>query len=489
MTPAETAMRDRLAARPDDVAAWFDLAGLAAEQGRHDQARTLLVVAAALAPTAAAIWANLADAHQRRRAFGAARTAATRATQLDPDLAEGWLNLAAATHALEDHRAALAAAYRALGCRPVWADGWVGRANALRDLGDWQRAVAGFRAAIACDPATVGGWTGLGAIAGDRCEPGPARHAHDRALLADPQAAEARWNRGFAALLEGDYETGFADMEARWRRADFAAEARLVNRPLWTGDDPAGRTILVHAEQGLGDSIQMARYLPLLAARGARVVVEMPATLVKLIGSIPNLDVRPVGAPLGDFDAHCPAMSLPLAFRTRIDTVPNTVPYLRVDDHAVAAWRARLPAARRRIGVCWAGAPRLHNVRHRGVPFDLLRPLFDLPDIAWVSLQLGSRAPEAQGSPLIDLTAGFGDFADTAALIAALDAVVTVDTSIAHCTGALARPGHVLLGYATEWRWGLAGTATPWYPTLTLHRQTLPGDWSGAIAAAIAALQ
>jgi hypothetical protein len=269
----------------------------------------------------------------------------------------------------------------------------------------------------------------------------------------------------------------------RW---DFA-------QPLWHGEELAGRTLLLHAEQGMGDTIQFCRYAPLVARRGARVVLEVQPPLKSLLGSLEGVSqVIARGESLPGFDLHAPMMSLPLAFGTTLETVPGAVPYLGATLARYDSWRARFAALKRpRIGIVWSGNRAHRDNRHRMVPLDCLTPVFER-DATFVSLQKepleNDRAVLAQFG-VEDLSEELVDFAETAAVISALDAVVTVCTSVAHLAGALGKPTYILLAQtALDWRWRGEGGRSPWYPTARLFRQTARGAWDGAVQALSLAL-
>jgi hypothetical protein len=245
---------------------------------------------------------------------------------------------------------------------------------------------------------------------------------------------------------------------------------------------------LLHAEQGFGDTLQFVRYASLLSARGARVVLEVQPQLVRLLSGMSGVDcVLPRKAPLPDFDFHCPLLSLPLAFGTDLTTIPARVPYLAPPAEAVAAWRGRLPERRPLVGLVWSGERAHDNDLNRSMCLETLAPLFDIPDVQFVSLQHDVREHDArflQSRPdVLQLGQGFSDFADTAAVIAKLDAVIAVDTAVAHLVGALGKPLLLLLPFAADFRWLRGRDDSPWYPTARLFRQRQFDDWSGAVEA------
>jgi tetratricopeptide (TPR) repeat protein len=308
------------------------------------------------------------------------------------------------------------------------------------------------------------------------------------ATAIEPDRAEAHYNAGLVRLRLGDFENGWRDYEWRWRKADWADKRRNFAAPLWLGTELVERkTILLHAEQGFGDTIQFARYVPLVARRGATVVLECQPELKSLLRDIGGAaQVIARGEVLPAFDRHCPLLSLPLAFAGEAAPAPAGVPYLRPQPERAAKWRERLPAnGRLRVGVCWAGNSAHLNDRNRSIPLERFAALFTVPEVDFVSLQ--KDVGEAQAAILhergvVQLGREFADFADTAAVVAMLDLVISVDTSVAHLAGAMGKAVALLLPFAPDWRWMLDRTDTPWYPTARLYRQAVIGDWDGPLA-------
>jgi hypothetical protein len=310
-----------------------------------------------------------------------------------------------------------------------------------------------------------------------------------RSLALRPDDARAHMILAEALLWRGEFDQGWAQYEWRTRMPGYANRGRVgLPRPQWTGGDGggdvAGKTVLVHGEQGLGDMIQMARYVPLLAARGARVMVECEASLRPLLSRLDGASVVLARSnDLPDFDLHCPVMSLPHAFGTTLATVPAGVPYLRPDAERMTQWSARLPSAPgMTIGLAWAGGP---LATRRKCPAAVFSPLLSVPGVHFVSLQMPGPHVDPLAPPpgvtLTDLTAAIRDFDDTAALIERLDLVISVDTAVAHLAGAMGRPVWTLLPHAADWRWLKHRGDSPWYPTMRLFRQRSPGDWEGVI--------
>jgi tetratricopeptide (TPR) repeat protein len=317
--------------------------------------------------------------------------------------------------------------------------------------------------------------------------------ARDLALQAvalHPDDADLRWNLAVAHLLLGELAPGFEAHEARWQAAGFGSRtiAAIEARPRWDGRESLqNRTILLYAEQGLGDSIQFLRYLPQVAAQAQRVLLQVQQSLLPLLSALPaNCEVLAPGVPLPLFDLRCPLLSLPHALGTRLENVPAAIAYLQADPALVRAWSERLPAdSRCKVGIAWSGNAAHANDRNRSIALEQFRQLA-VDDCCFVSLQPqvreSDRAALAGWPGLQDLGAQLGDFADTAALMTALDLVVTVDTSVAHLAGALGRPVWILLPHCPDWRWMVGRSDSPWYPTARLYRQPAPGQWTPVLA-------
>jgi hypothetical protein len=293
-------------------------------------------------------------------------------------------------------------------------------------------------------------------------------------------------------LLRGELREGFEKYESRWRLETLPP--RGFPAPLWNGEDLSGRTILLHAEQGYGDTIQCLRYVPQVAARGGWVVLEVPKELLGLARRLPEVgQLLARGDALPRFDLQCPLFSLPRAFATTIETIPAQVPYLSAEPEAIARWRIRLgerPGLK--VGLAWAGSPQHRNDARRSIAIETLLPLLRLEGVRWFSLQVGERAADLARLPgglVTDLSPDLIDFAETAAVIGNLDLVIAVDTASAHLAGALGRPAWVLLRARPDWRWLLEREDSPWYPSLRLFRQHRPGDWEEVVRRVAAALE
>ncbi|HSZ58163.1 MAG TPA: tetratricopeptide repeat-containing glycosyltransferase family protein [Tepidisphaeraceae bacterium] len=358
----------------------------------------------------------------------------------------------------------------------------------LSTLGQFDEAIPAFQRALSIRPSSAETLNNLGGAMRETARYDQAAAALRRALAIRPDYAEAEWNLAFVLLAQGNLGEGLPAFEARLRVKNFPN--RRIQGPMWDGSDLHGRRILLHTEQGVGDTFNFIRYAPLVAARGGRVFVLCSPDVHRLM-SVQELSVEQWiadGQPRPEFDTHCPLMSLPKVFGTTMETIPAGVPYMAADPKWVEPWRKRLAqdSAVLKVGLVWAGNMHpIHN-RKRTMALATLLPLGALPRVSFYSLQKGAAALEAKTPPagmrLIDWSDELNDFADTAALIAALDLIITVDTSVAHLAAAMGKPTWVLLPFVADWRWFMDREDSPWYPTMRLFRQTALGDWRGPVA-------
>ena len=453
---AAGAYRRAIAARPEFAEAHGELALVCHAQGRLDDAEAAARRAIALDP-------GLALAHNalgivlRDQGAGEAAMASFRASLAqDSHFAEAHNNLGVALRDRGDHAAAADAYRQALALKADFAEAHNNLGNALQELGRSDEAIATLRAA----------------------------------LRVSPDYATAHHNLGIALLLAGQFEEGWDEYEWRWRVESFAADRARFRQPVWSGAPLDGETVLVHTEQGLGDTLQFIRYVPRVAAAGGRVVVECERGLARLVAAVDGVErIVLKDTPLPQHALRVPLLSLPRIAGTTLASVPAEVPYLKAPEGARRP--ALAPAdGRRRVGIVWAGNPKHGKDRARSCPLGHFARLARRDDVALYSLQVGAQAAELASldAPIDDLAPGLTDFADTAAALDALDLVITVDTAVAHLAGALARPVWTLLPVAPDWRWMLERDDSPWYPTMRLFRQASRGDWDGVFARVEAAL-
>ena len=461
--------------------------GVLWDLARYEEALICCDRAIALDPDLAPTFANRGNVLHHLGRYAEAEISCKRAIALLPGDAPAHSNLGIVLADLERYEEATSSCERAILLRRDHAKSHGNRAGALRYLGRYQEALKSCERAVAFEPGLVEAHNNRGTLLQDLGRYRESLVSYDCAVTLKADYAEAYNNKGLSLLLMGKFWDGWPLQEWRWKTARFKGRQRPFSQPLWLGDFPiAGKTILLHAEQGLGDTLQFVRYAPQVAALGARVIVEAPSALIPLLRTLQG-DFRWVahGEALPDVDAHCPLMSLPLAFRTTLETIPADVPYLSADAALQRAWRERLGEQRRpRIGLAWSGNPANRNDHNRSLPLNLLlrhlSPAFDYhivqKDLRPADEQVLRDHPQLHRhhDKLID-------FAETAALLAAMDLIVSVDTSIAHLAGALGRPVWILLPYSPDWRWLTARSDSPWYPTARLFRQRRPGDWSDVL--------
>ena len=454
---------EAIALVPDHLHAHSNLCGALFHAGRYEEALAAGAAAIAKAPDWPMAYSNLAAPLRAVGRFDDAVNVCFKALQLKPDYAEAYVNLGAALFETGQFDNAIAASNIALQCQPDDVPALCNRGVSLYGLGRIEESIADLR----------------------------------RALAREPANPEPAFNLALTLLKSGTaMREGFTLYERRLERADTAR--RTLARPRWQGEAIAGRTIFLHAEQGLGDTLQFVRYAPLVAARGARVVLEVQAPLKRLCATMPGIaQVIAAGEDLPDFDLHCPLLSLPFVLGTDLATIPAAIPYLHPDPALVSHWASRLPSGPElRVGLVWAGdsrpdQPKCFQIdRRRSIALVALAPLGAAPGVAFVSLQKGPPAaqlitpPFAIANPMPEVT----DFADTAALITGLDLVISVDTSVVHLAGALGKPVWMLSRFDGCWRWLQDRRDSPWYPKLRLYRQPSQGDWTPAITALAADL-
>jgi len=474
-----------LALRPNDLQARINCTACLRLLGRSPDALHHYDAALALAPDRLDLLVARGNVLHELRRFDDALASFQRALAIKPDFPEIVSNCGNALMELRRFEEALVAYDRALALKPDYAEGHNNRGNVLLALNRPAEARAAIEQALVRKPDYLEARINRGNALRDLSGPRDAIDAYDAALAIDAQSAEAHWNKALAQLALGDFARGWENYEWRWRRAGAAARTFSVSQ--WRGEALAGKTILLHAEQGFGDTIQFIRYAPLVARLGARIVLEIPDALRPLLDGLPGIAaVIARGDTTPPIDLHCPLMSLPLAFRTTIDSIPGSVPYLQVPAAYRAKWAQRLPHQQRsRVGLAWSGNPTHRDDHNRSIALARFAPLFEAAGAEFVSLQRDIRDTDRaalQALPILALGEQFADFADAAAAIECLDLVIAADTSIAHLAGALGKPVWILLPLVPDWRWLLDRSDSPWYPTARLFRQPVAGDWTSVIA-------
>ena len=372
--------------------------------------------------------------------------------------------------------------------RPDHAEALTQRGVILTELGQPDEALAQYELALRSDPDFILAHLNCGNALGALNRLDEALLSYDKVLTRAPEHADANFNAALVRLCLGDFRGGWRQYEYRWKRERYVAARPVYPRTIWSGkEDVRGKTVLLCAEQGFGDAIQFSRYATVLAKLGAKVLIGAHRPLATLLTTVPGVTgVIPDGDDLPYFDFYCSMLSLPLAFSTQPATIPAEIPYIRAQAERVVQWRPRMPKnGRLRVGICWAGSGEHSNNRNRSMTLERFAALFSIPGVDFVSLQKevdDDQAAILRHFNVTQLGQDFSDFVDTAAVVAMLDIVISVDTSVAHLAGAMAKATAVLIPFAPDWRWMLYRTDSPWYPTMRLYRQSAIHDWSEPIA-------
>jgi tetratricopeptide (TPR) repeat protein len=477
-----------VALRPDYAEAHSNRGNTLHALKRFEEALASYGRALAVRPDYAHALSNRGNSLKELKRWEEALASYDRALTLRPDYAEAHSNRGNVLHELKRFEEALACYERALALRPDYADAHYNRGNALHELKRFADALTSYERALALRPDYAEAFSNRGNTLKELKRFEEALASYQRAVAVRPDYADAHFNEAICRMLMGDFKRGWERHEWRWETGYLENDRRNFAQKLWLGsDDIAGKTILLHAEQGFGDTIQFCRYASLLAERGVRVILEVQKPLHELLSNLPGVaQIVSRGDPLPDFDLHCPLLSLPLAFGTELATIPSQTPYLRASSQAATDWNRRLgPRNYPRIGLAWSGRPMHKNDRDRSIRLSALLPLLDFK-ATYVSLQRDVRAGDAavlQGrSDLLHFGDELKNFADTAALMSNLDLIISVDTGVAHLAGALAKPVWVLLPFVPDWRWLLDREDSPWYPTARLFRQDDTRRWDSVVA-------
>jgi len=476
-----------LTLRPDLVEALSNRGGTLRQLKRFDEALASCDRALALRPDLAEALSNRSMILHDTKRDDEALVSCDRALTVRPDHVEALSNRGTILNELKRYDEALESYDRALVLRPNHAEALYNRGNCLHELNRYEEALESYDRALAVRPDDARTFNNRGKVLKELTRHDEALASIDRALALEPGNITAHRNAASLRLVTGDFSRGWPEYEWRWKKEAMALAKRNFPQPLWLGaEEIGGKRILLHSEQGFGDTIQFCRYVPLVAARGARVILDVQKPLQPLMSSLAGASqIISTGDPLPDFDLHCPLLSLPLAFKTRLETIPSGAPYLLAPSQAVTDWDTRIGAERRpRIGLAWSGNAAHERDRDRSMS---LRAFLSILDIGatFVSLQKDVRADDAtvldERGDILQFGDQLGDFSDTAALISQLDLVISVDTSVAHLAGALGKPVWVLVSHIPEWRWLLDRSDSPWYPTARLFRQNHTRTWDAVI--------
>jgi len=406
-----------------------------------------------------------------------------RAIEINPENLEALNNLGVALDAEGEVERARDIFERALSLHPENIDAKINLGNLLRKTGRLEDAAAQYSEALDQSPGDLRAYANLGLTLINKNQPEDAVALYEKALALAPDTPDIQMSLGIAQLMLGDYESGWRNYEARWQAPSFTARRRTFTGTPWTGQSLAGKSILVYAEQGFGDTIQFARYLPLIAEQAGKVVFECQKTLKQLCTSLDGVSQLVVrGHPLPKTDFYIPLMSLPFRMSETVGHVPVAGRYFNSESARMDAFRQRLQSTKPAVGLVWSGNPDRQDDWMRSCPAGAMRPLLDQTSCEFVSLQFGASAKDLPAETL-DFGAECRDFADTAAAIDALDLVITVDTATAHLAGALGKDVWVMLGHHADWRYLMRRTDSPWYPSMRLYRQEKLGEWDSVVQA------
>jgi tetratricopeptide (TPR) repeat protein len=376
---------------------------------------------------------------------------------------------------------------KALAIVPDLAAALTGRGVALAEMDRFEEALAAHERALAVEPHVVAAHVNRGNALLKLTRMEEALASYAEALALEPEHADANFNAAMTRLSNGDFRNGWPQYEYRWKTKNFESRRLGYPQPVWRGErDLRGKTVFLIAEQGLGDTINFMRYAPLVAELGAKVILHVQHPLKALAATVPGVaQVFSDGEPLPQFDLYCPLLSLPLAFETELATIPANIPYVRPLEARLANWRGRMPdRGRLRVGLCWAGSSMHLNDRSRSIALDRFASILSIPGLDFISVQKDvteTQAAVLREHGVVQLGQQFADFGDSAAVVAMLDLLVSVDTSIAHLAGAMGKAVALLLPFSPDFRWLLHRSDSPWYPTARLFRQSRIGDWDGPL--------
>lgn len=453
------------------------------ELKRHEEALQAFDLALALQPDFAQAWCNRGNVLNEQHQHALALLSYDKAIEFKPDFAQAHCNRGVVLRALEQTTEALASFDRSIALQPDLAQAHNNRGNLLRRLQRFEEALSSLNQAIEWAPDWAEAHINRGNVWQDMLQFEAALDSYRQAIERAPQEADGFWNTALLLLLLGQFELGFELYEWRWKLDGFTSSLRHFDQPLWLGQEPLqGKTILLHAEQGLGDTLQFCRYAPLVKRMGARVILEVPEGLADLLRHVQGVDQCVIkGQAWPAHDLHCPLMSLPLAFKTTLNDIPSSISYLSVSESNDHIWRHRLgPKQAPRVGLVWSGGT-AHKYDHKR-SMRLNHMLRHLPKgIEYISLQKQiseSEQAELQANGVAHHGEWLHDFSQTAALCEQLDLIISVDTSVAHLGGALGKPTWLLLPHVPDWRWLLDRPDSPWYPSMKLYRQDQTRQWS-----------
>ena len=469
---------------PDNTDALFMLGVMSARTRRLDLAAEYFLETIKTDPAHIGAYYNLGNVYRDTGHLDEAFRCYQKVIQLNPGHTEAYINLGIICRARGRFHEEIRCYEKAIQLNPRSAEAFFNLGHAFFDREQFDKALACYEKVTLLNPSFHHAYMNLGMVLRIRGRHEEALSCYQKAIQLNPENADAHWNMANVHLLTGNFELGWKEYVWLWKTTDCKKQRREFSQPIWNGFDMKGRTILLYAEYGFGDTIQFIRYAPLVAERGARVIVECQRELVSLLQGCEGIEkVIPQGEKLPDFDFRCSLMMLPVVFNTSLDTIPKKIPYLTANTALAEKQHTRLlnDTSRMKIGIVWSGV----STSKKFCSLETFAPLAQLKGVSFYSLQKGEAAKDILNAPkgmqLYDCSDEMNDFSDTAALIENLDLVISIDTSVAHLTGALGKPAWTLLPFLPDWRWLLDREDSPWYPTMKLFRQPSLGDWKSVI--------
>jgi tetratricopeptide (TPR) repeat protein len=498
----------------------FRIGGTLVQANKFPAAIEAFQRATEISPENAEYHLALAEALHKQHRFREAAISFARTLKIQPKSVAGHIGLGVVLHKLGELESAIAVYRRAIELNPDSAQAHTNLGVAYQDKGDFMAAAEAQRQAIVLEPFMASAHNNLGVVLSKLGLTGDALTCFLKTISLKPDHSGAHFNIGYAYqnlgylelaekyyrqaltykphsetlrfylavlhLMKGDFSSGWREYEFRWGSRHQRADRRKFPQPQWKGEPLNGDAIFLYAEQGLGDTMQFVRYAPMVAALGGKVVLEVQPPLRRLLNSLPGVQqVISRGERIPDSQWQCPLMSLPLAFRTEVATVPAPVPYLFADQSQASQWASQLATSDFKVGLVWGGNPKHQRERERSIPLKTLMALSSVKGAKFYSLQKGAASEQVKhlppDTPLVDLDSHQRDFADTAAIVANLDLVISIDTSVAHLAGGMGKPVWVLLHHGCDWRWFQKRIDSPWYPTARLFRKSPIEEWEDVV--------
>ena len=471
-----------------DVAFYHkDLGNVFLSQGRIDESILCYRNALRLDPNLVRAYYHLSVAFIKKDLLDEAMQSLVIALKLKPDYTDALYQAGFIFGEQNKPDEAIACFEKLLKIEPARTEALFALGAALGSIDRENEAIDCYRKVLKIAPDHVYALNNLGSLLKEQGEVEQATDAYRKAIEISPDLAGSHWNLSHALLLTGDFEAGWKEFEWRLRKDDWRmANLRPCKVPLWKGESLAGKTLFIHDEQGLGDTIQFVRYFPMVKARGGDIIFETQESLIGLLKNFPGIDRLIPHSADGvlptDMDFYVPLLSLPAIFNTTPDTIPDTVPYIHADADKTGYWQERLSGDGFKVGIVWAGGPKLLNDRNRSCRLRLFEPLAMIIGVWLIGIQKGNAADQVDGLcagiEMVNYGPELEDFTDTMGLIENLDLIISVDTAVAHLAGAMDRPVWLILPFSPDWRWFLKRSDTPWYPSMKIYRQENKGDWA-----------